>query len=274
MKARKRHAILDCKFNLTPERYAKIYQSDIYSDRDYPPAYVRQLVRQDEITACAGMLVLCHLGYNIPVDPARCLNRGVDVFVDYFCGDWWHGDKDGIQSLNKRRGNKYLTWFTAFARGLLLGLLSERWDDVAATCAWVEPGLRAESIAWDENDDDEQDLSSVYVSMAASLRPEPMPGLPRREKKLSTCDVLRPRLLFEAWKAARAGDQASFDQAFIQSLEEFVLCHGGKGSRPMQWVATHQSVVGLAAMRLGLRLPELSQELDARVMTRASLGID
>jgi hypothetical protein len=40
----------------------------------------------------------------------------------------------------------YLTWFKAFSNGLLLGLLSERWKELAKVCAWVEADLPHEYL--------------------------------------------------------------------------------------------------------------------------------
>jgi hypothetical protein len=60
----------------------------------------------------------------------------------------------------------------------------------------------------------------------------------------------------------------------MKSLAQFVATAPRRPSPAICWVAVHCSVVGLAAMRLGLRLPELTPDLDAMLITRASLGLD
>lgn len=273
MGAKKRHSLLGCKFDGSPAGWAVNYKKRFYGLGHYPVGWIRQSVREGDIIQCLGMLAMHHLGYKIPVDPEDWLNRGFDVTIDYFCGDWWKGDEDATESIDKTPGNEWIRWFNAFSRGLLLGLLSERWDEIAAVCGWVEPGLRAEALVVDDTEDVEVELPQVYLSVAASLRPEPMPGLEALEKRVRESKKPRPRLLFQAWEAARAGDQSAFDEGFVKCLAHFaaVAC---KGPTPIHWVATHQSVIALAASRLGIKLPNLPPKLDALVMTRASLGLE
>ena len=274
MGAPKRYKILGCQLKPSPESWAATYKNDFFGLGGYPHGWNRQGVREDDILCCCGMLALRHLGYKVPVEPADWLNRGFDVVVDYFCGEWWHGDEDATATMDKTPGNERLRWFNAFTGGMLLGLLSERWDDLAAVCAWLEPGLRPEPLRMEEDPAVcEHELALVYLSIAAFLRPGLMHGMRALEKELLMSKELRPRLLFQAWKAARAGDQASFAEGFVKSLAHFAATPGRKLA-PLYWVATHCSVVGLAAMRVGLDLPQLPPNLEALVMTRASLGLD
>jgi hypothetical protein len=75
-----------------------------------------------------------------------------------------------------------------------------------------------------------------------------------------------------AWEAAQKKDQASFDEAFTKSVAHYRR-NLSWARIAEDWIATHQSVVGLAARRLGMRLPELPPELDAAVITPESLGL-
>ncbi len=275
MAAQKRHKVLRCKLNGSTGSWIATFKKRFHGLNDYPIGWDNRWLREDDISVCCGMLALKHLGYEIPEDPRVWLDRGFDVAVDYFCGDWWRGDPDATARMDKTPGNKLLKWFNAFSVGVLLGLLGERWDELAAVCAWVEPGLKPEPLYMEDNPAGfEDDLGCVYLSIAASLRHDSMPGLAALEQKLRTSRILRPRLLFEAWEAARAGNQALFDEAFMKSLAQFVATAPRTPSPPTCWVAVHSSVVGLAAKRLGLELPELPPELDAVLMTRASLGLD
>jgi hypothetical protein len=132
----------------------------------------------------------------------------------------------------------------------------------------VEADLPTEYLG----DDVAEELVHVYRTLAAGLRPEPMPGLDKIERRIAKCNTLSPKLLFHAWEAIRSGDQEAFDRAFVKSLEHFASNYGS-GPKPIDWIASHQSVVGLVATRFGLKLPDLPPKLDAVVITRESLGL-
>jgi hypothetical protein len=232
----------------------------------YPQEGIMYSYRRFDVDTCLDAMVVHHFGYKLPVKPEEFLNQGFDVVVDYFCNDWWKQDKNSAKALDKSRRPRSLVWFTTFSEGLLLGLLSERWDELARVCDWVEADLRPEYLG----DEIEMELVHVYRSLAAGLRPEPMPGLARVEDKIRKCRTLRPKLLFQAWEAAREGNQAAFEGAFLKSLEHFMKSYGS-GLLAREWIAEHQSVMAMAAQRLGMKLPKLPPELEPVVMTRQSL---
>lgn len=141
-------------------------------------------------------------------------------------------------------------------------------------CAWVEADLRPEYTGGDFEDE----LVHLYRSIAAGLRPEPMPGLEEVEASILKCRKQRPKLLFQAWQAAREGNQAAFDEAFIKSLKHFEKYFNPEDEPynygiPFDWIAPHHSVVAMAAGRLGMTLPPLTPRQDAWIMTRESLGL-
>ena len=216
------------------------------------------------------MLALKHLQFDVDLDASDFLNRGIDVVVDYFCGDWWNADKESQQQMDKSRKNPHRDWFGAFSEGLLLLLLSKRWDDVERVCAWVDADLPPYPIGVDEDLEDE--VIYLHQSIAASLRPEPMPGVDELESAMSRCRKKRTKLLYKAWDAARNGDQNTFDAAMGQSVEEFVG-RTRETNAPLDYVAHYQSTVSLAAQRLGMTPPKLPPKLQARMMTRESTGL-
>jgi hypothetical protein len=267
-KVPKRYKVLGCKFNGTPATWAKEYKKRFIGVGNYPPEGLLYVYREDDLRSCLGMMALCHLGYDVPVEPEVFLNRGFDVAVDYFCGDWWKANKDSVRAMDKSAKRRDLSWFRAFSPGLLLGLLTEQWADLARVCAWVDADLRPEFLG----EDFEEETAYVYQSVAASLRPEPMPGLEKLEAKISKSKAIGPKLLFQAWDAARRGDQPAFAAALTRSLEHFAA-NDGSGPIAEDWIATDQSVVVLAARRLGLRLPAVPSWLEALLITRDSLGL-
>jgi hypothetical protein len=118
----------------------------------------------------------------------------------------------------------------------------------------------------------EEEVVDIYRSVAASLRPELHAGLNKVEARIRKCRLAGTKLLFEAWDAARNEDQHGFEVAFVKSLEHFSANYV-LGMIAIEWIAPHHSVVGLAARRLGVKLPKLPPELDAVVITPESLGL-
>ena len=226
-------------------------------------------MREFDVLNSLSLAIMCHLDYETPPWIERRVSEGFDVALDYFFGDWWYDDKYR-QMLDKRHPDRNLYWFKAFSCGLFLGLLTERWPDVAKLCSWIEADLKPEYLG----DELEVQGCQVYVSMAASLRPEPMEGLADVEANIQKCRTKRPRLLFKAWQAARSGDQLAFNKATTESLEHFIANRRAHGTGMTDWIAHHQSVVCLAARRLGLQLPPLPEKLAALIVTRESLGFD
>jgi hypothetical protein len=263
---RSRHAILGCRFSGSAKSRAAVYTRDFIGFGNYPAHYSGLTARQFDIYLSIESVVLSHLGYDIPVPVHTVLQRGLDVAVDYFCGDWSKSDSDGRKALDKSRTRSRLTWFGPFSNGLLMGLLAEKWKDVERICDWVDASLLGEYL--DEKFDIE--ICDIYKSVAASLRSAPMPGLDKIEKKLSKCRSQRPKLLFQVWNSARRRDQTAFSDCIIQSLEHFAATFG-HGPIPVDWVALPQSVVVLAARRFGMRLPHLSPKLEALLLSPESI---
>lgn len=214
---------------------------------------------RDALHSAAELVYIHHLGF-AGVPPIReMLDRAVEIALDYFLGPE-QGDY---------RRSEY--WFQPLSNSLLLGMLAARWDDLAKICAWVRADRRPEYCG-----PLEYQIPQLYVLMAGSLRPEALEGRDELEASLAKCRSKGPRLLFKAWQAVQAGDQAAFDVAMKQSLAHFA----SKPPLPPQdayigeRMARPQTVVCLAAMRRGLKFPEIPEELAARVVTRHSLGLE
>lgn len=257
---------MECKFRGGGTTWMKDY-SRVFGVGNFPSTGSQVLYRDFDVQHSFGLLGLHHLGFGKLDSPEFVLNRGFDVVVDYFCGTWWRNDRDSVQALDKSRKRARLYWADCFSQGIMLGLLSERWKEVAKVCGWVEANLKHEYPR-----DYEDELISVYKSIAAGLRKEPMTGLDRIEKQIMKCRVDRPKLVFQAWNAARTGNQAGFEEWLVKSLEHFVA-NIPPNPIPLDAVALHSSVVCAAGRRLGMKLPALPPKLEAVLMTRESLGL-
>ena len=264
-----KHVLIGCAFSGSPSDLAAAYVERFKGLGNYPPGSSQAGLRELDAHDSLSLAIMRHLDYETPPWIERCINEGFDVALDYFFGEWWLNDEER-PLVDKRHPDRNLYWFKAFSYGLFLGLLTERWSDVAKLCSWIEADLRPEYIG----DDLEDQGCQVYISMAASLRPEPMAGLAEVEANIQKCRTKRPRLLFKAWQAARSGNQLAFNKAMTASLEHFIANRHACGTGMTDWIAHHQSVVCLAAKRLGLQLPPLPEKLAALIVTRESLGFD
>ncbi|HUE72723.1 MAG TPA: hypothetical protein VMP01_17690 [Pirellulaceae bacterium] len=267
-----RHVLLGCKLTHQPEKVIASLVSEFKGVGNYPQGLDPQFLRQCDVGQALMLAVMRHLSYRTPPDVQKRLIDGFEVALDYFYGEWWKDRTDlafdfGIM-IDKTHPNRDLIWFKTFSAGLLLGLLTERWSDIARLCSWVEPDLKPEYMGGQIEDQ----LVYIYFSVAASLRTDPMPELAGLEAGIKKCRTKRSRLLFKAWEAARAGDQSAFDKAFRESLEHFDSTYY-TASTVVEWIAQHQSVVWLAAKRLGLKFPPLPERLAAMIITRESLGL-
>lgn len=264
----RRDQVLGCTFNWPPRELVEAYAQRFRGLDGYPDGWSPLLCREGDLMASLDMITMAHLGFDIPVSVQQRLNEGFDVAVDYFVGEWWKDDETSKQRMDKTSDEFEPCWFNAFSTGLLLGLLSQRWDDVARICDWVDAELNTEYLG----DDIEEQLVHLYKSIAAGLRDKPMRGIEQLEAKIKKSRKLRPKLLFQAWDAARNKNQAAFDETFIKSLEHFASTEG-TGVIATDWVAPHHSVVGLAARRYGMKWPELPPKLEAVLLSPESLGI-
>lgn len=262
-----RHATLNCKPQRgVIEETVRRYQN-FRGVGNYPNTGYQAFFREDDIHSIWGILCLHHLGYATLDSVDVVVNRGFDVAVEYFCDDSWRTDPASKSELDKTGQDGQLTWAASFAEGLLFGLMSERSDDLIKVCDWVEANLRHEFP-----EDYEDELVSVYKSLAAGLRTRPMAGLDEIEQKVVKCRTLRPRVLFQAWDAARSGDQNGFEKHLAKMLKHS-LSNMDQRASPRDWVALHASNVCAAGRSLGMKMPELPPELAAMLMTRESLGL-
>jgi hypothetical protein len=266
---KKRFSVLGCKFTSSPKRFVEYYAREFTGVGSYSDTGNQQYYRQDDIWSAASSAALCHLGYELTKPVEEFLERGFDVVIHYFCDDWWKADKDSAEVMDKRFKRRPLHWFEPFSTGLFVGLLTQRWGELAKVCSWVEADLNHEYLG----DQVEEELVHLYRSIAAGLRPDPMPKLTQVEEKIRKCRTLRPKLLFSAWEAARDGNQPAFEEAFLKALKHYRANFVVEREPPLYWIALHHSVVGMAAERLGMKLPELSEEFDAVLVTRKSLGL-
>ncbi|MAT14491.1 MAG: hypothetical protein CMJ46_04390 [Planctomyces sp.] len=146
---------------------------------------------------------------------------------------------------------------------MLLGLLAERWDELDGICQWVQADLDPGYIGETKAD---YIFVKVILSVAAGLRESKMRALASMEKKIIDSRMPGPVALFEAWDAARNNDQAGFEKGMTTALKQF-SAQRGERFVVLEWIALHESIVNLAARRLGLKHPELPPELDAYLMT-------
>lgn len=278
---KKNHEILGRKWDayLSPAKMVKAVRQDLAELLKFPECETRSHC----IRTMLCFPALKHLGFgNLTGREVRkAVERGADLCVQYFDDTWWRPEKlnqSGFSKedllsikatnrlgLDKSNPKRELKWFEAFTSALFLAGLAGRWDDLAKIGSWfdatIEPEYQAGQI--------EDEYMLLFVCIAGSLCPQPMPGGDKLLAKVKKCRTKRPRLLCAAWEAAQAADQAAFDKAFSEAMKYFKPEDG----QPYAWLAIDQSSIGLIAEHRGLKLPPLGEKLQAAVVTRTSAGL-
>ena len=82
------HEILDCKLNYPAKGRVEEYRNDILHG-DYPEAKLMFYVRELELTAILGMVIVHHLGYQITdgMEIRKLMALGARLAEEYFFGD-------------------------------------------------------------------------------------------------------------------------------------------------------------------------------------------
>lgn len=237
--------------------------------------------RLDSVYHALDMVAYRHLGVPGAPDAGPWVQGGFDCALHLFLDDWRtppdpHAPKAKPYNLviAARRRDKEVGWFEHFSRGLILGLLSGRREDVRRFCSWPWAELVPDYSGM--GDDLEDEVALMYLVLASGLRDEPMPGIEPVMAKIRRCRLKRPRLLLKLWEAAQAGEQVAFAEALIRSLEHFAAVPrlDPADARIGDRLALPQTAISLAAGCRGLRVPALPPELSAFLITRRSLGLD
>lgn len=267
----KPHEILGKKPYFSLEKYTQVLNREFatYPDWIAPGKPNQQISREAHIDYTVNCAVLAHLGYGPIEDLAGRLNRGVDDSVEYFFGDWWRGDEYDARALDKSRPDRTLRWFDVLPNALLLGGLTDRWDDVAKICSWFDASIQMEYRGGMNEDCD----MLLYLCIASSLSSAPTAGTEDMLAHVRAGRARRPKLLCAAWEAALARDQKAFNKALKDSVSQFLKSDAKDVPNPNFWVAVRQSFVWLLAERNGLTYPELPEQIDAAIIRRQTIGL-
>lgn len=232
---------------------------------------------------------LAHLGFGPVEEVAYHVERGVDMAIEYFLGDWWQPESinripdeellrmrfsdrarlidESSRAIDKSRPDRKLQWYEGYRSVLFLAGLAGRWDDLAKISSWFDATIEPEYQAGQIEDEYQQ----LFLCIAGSLAPEPMADAERLLAKVKKCRTKRPRLLCAAWEAANAADQAAFNKAFPETVKQFLS--KPEGGQAYDWLAIDQSSVWLIAEHRGLKFPALSEKQQPAVVTRQSIGL-
>ena len=193
-------------------------------EHGYAPTYKH---RHSAIDDKMRLVSLHHLEIGAVDDLPEQAQVGVDLVVDYFCGDWW--TEAALARLTQEQKTKYklrdskrlhdchqnnkvaldrsepshrLCWYTPLRAGLLLGGLTGRWDDVAKICSWFDASIPPEYCAGEIEDQ----MFQLFICIAGILSPKAMDGIDQLFEGAKKSRLKRPRLLCASWEAVIAGD--------------------------------------------------------------------
>lgn len=267
----KRHQVLGNNLRTSVEKCLSLIDTDDCETRELIVAgkHSQQIARSTLIRRSLFRPVLEHLGYG-PIEGIRTrLDEGMDDAVEYFGGDWWRAHKSDAIALDKSRPKRELEWFDVLPDAMLIGGLTGRWDDLAKICDWFDATIEVEYQAGQIEDE----YMQLFICIASTLRPEPIPGIESLVAKVKSCRARRPKLYCALWEAAVAKDQKAFDKALKESISHFLKVDARDVPNPVFWVAQHASFLWLLAERNGLEFPALPEQLDAAVIRRQTTGL-
>lgn len=233
-------------------------------------------IRVEDVYLALEIVAARHLELPGAHEAQPFVTRGFNCALHCFLEDWEIDDDPGGSDfvIAKQKRNPRVWWFAPYSRGLILGLLSEHWDDVARLCSWPWAGLAPQHSGINVELEDE--VALMYIIISSAFRKEPLRGLEKLCAKVRKCRTKRPRLLISLWDAFVEGDQAAFDKALEQSLRHHAsgLRLSNRDWRLAERLALVQTAICTAAVRRGMQLPDLPEELSAYLITRRSIGID
>ncbi|MAT15890.1 MAG: hypothetical protein CMJ46_11555 [Planctomyces sp.] len=243
------------------------YQNDMRLLEDNPELSKYWDSRRRIIEACCFIVDMVYMGYSGDIDVQACVKKGVDAWVDNFCGDWWKEDEGSTRLMDKSNSCDDRLWFETYSYGLFLALLAERWEDIDRVSQWIDWDMGLSYMGDTKSD---YDFAMIYYKLAEQLRSTDMPGIEKLEK-LAKKFAKGPLLLYQALMAAAEGNQDEFDDFFTKALK-----HEARTKPPSSHFARvrpYFSVVAMTARRLGMTLPELEPKLDARLILPEKLGL-
>ncbi|QDU47642.1 hypothetical protein Mal52_61770 [Symmachiella dynata] len=253
----------------------------------------RATFRRSHIEILLDYPCLQQLGYEEIGDVSAELEEGLALVVDYFHGDWWRAENirrierespellhikpwmnvdaiilDNSQDMDRSNPDCKFEWHDELRSGIIFGGLLEKWDEVAHICAALDADVSPEYSAGTIIDE----YFQYYLCVAGKLSGQWDAGFEKLLESAKKCRQKRLRDLLAAWEAAVAGNQAAFDKAFPAAIKSFLK----REDDPSEYfgVAMDETVIGLITKRAGLSFPDMSDKLNAAVMTRKSLGLD
>lgn len=214
---------------------------------------------EQAISASCDLVGMQHYQFAGAPEVFDHLDQGVDLAVSYFergkYGTLWSGPVE------------------AFAGGLLLAMLADRWQDVGRLCeaAKSQIATRKGRIS----DDPPVQYAQFFLVLASHFRKRPFRGLKGIEESIAKGRPKRPRLLLKTWRAVRDQGQRGLDAAFqslLEGFEPFPL-ENRSPNEISRRLAFAESIVHLAALRSGLECPTLSQSLLDLLITPETIGL-
>ena len=267
----KRHQVLGNNLQLSVEKCLAIIDKNANDSRELIKAGTspQHIARDLRVSNSLLRPVFEHLGYG-PIEGIQIrLDEGMDAAVEYFCGDWWRNNEIDAKALDKSRPDRDLRWFRVLPDAMLIGGLTGRWDDLAKICNWFDVTIELEY----QGGLIEDQYMQLFLCIASSLRPDPIPGIESLLENVKSCRAKRPKLLCNLWEAALAKDQKAFDKALKDAVTHFLKVDASDVSNPVFWIAQHFSFLWLLAERNSLQFPDLPEKLEAAVIRRQTIGL-
>lgn len=215
-------------------------------------------------------LILHHLGATTTPPFDLIIKESRNKIREYYTTAWYESKPEEWEKVRKDPDNERFSgeWFQIFPKALWLALMIDDDESIEIIADWVESWF---TIGWMPTPVDTA-MGQLLISVAATFRSTPLVGQVEMESVILVCRKKAPKVLFEAWNAARNGNQNEFEKQLEKSVKDF-RNKQKEEANPLYALAMFQSIVLAGARKLGRSLPDYSPEIWASLPTSESVGL-
>lgn len=224
-----------------------------------------------EFTRLQVLMILAHLG----ASPKRTIEEvaliSLQLVEKYFSDDWNGNSPLDDKKMQRSKDNPdfLISWFSPWAPAFWLSLLADGNDAIRLCADWTESWF---TVGFPATDVDETLTAHVLISVASSFRTSPLAGREEMEAIVLKSRKKMPKLLLQAWVAARSDNQQEFESNLLLATQEFRRRQNKKEILTYLLPMPH-AIVLAAARKIGMTLPQFPEEISCYLPTCESIGL-
>lgn len=211
-----------------------------------------------------------HLGFKPELSIQGAVSSACDLAEEFYTGQWTITKQTELRRVTKEEGNRYFNWFELYRDAIQFALLKPDKKLLSTMGNYLEPWF---GTGWHYPDGLNPLYANLLVSVGSAFRQAPMVDLEKLEAEILADNDQVVKMLFAAWDAARNKDSEEFQENLLRSLLEFERGLDEELLFSRQALADFHSIVVNASAMLGMELPEFEPKVEARLVTRKSVGL-